>query len=437
MTRRTKRRERVKNSTIDHHSGMGGQYDQGAGLMPAFSGMPPILQDRVAVEMYHTDWAAAKIVKIPVEDMLREGWTTPGLSEQDASALQAQAEVLGVAQAFDQALTLERLVGGSVIFLGLDDGAERPEMPASPESGIRWLNVIPRQRVHVAQWQTDPLAADYGRPSLYNVSGHMVHKSRLIVFDGKPLVRTPDTMLTPSNICRSDGFGQSVLMRILDDLTRAPAARQAAMHLIQRASVIIAEQDLADLESTNQGAAAVQATRDLVNMVSNYRGAVLDRPPGQTGTSITTLAASFGSVPELVITFLQVLSAASDIPATRFLGQAPGGLNATGESDLENYYGRLASDQNKYVKPGLQQVLSRIAGKPVQVEFPPLWSMSELEQADIRSKDAATIGGLVTSGTLDPDAAVAELVARGVLTKMPESYGEPTGELDGAADPAI
>lgn len=430
--KRRARRGRVNNSTIDHHSGMGGQHDQGAGLLPAFSGLPPILQDRVAVEMYHTDWAAAKIVKIPVEDMLREGWTTPNLSEPDAKALQDQADALGVSQAFDQALTLERLVGGAVIFLGIRDGAKEPKEPAGPDAPVSWLNVIPRQRVSVAQWQTDALAPDYGRPSLYNVSGQLVHKSRLIVFDGKPLVRTPDTYLTPSHLCRADGFGVSVLMRLMDDLVRAPAARQAAMHLIQRASVIIAEQDLADLESTTQGAAAMQATRDLVNMVSNYRGAVLDRPPGQTGTSITTLAASFGSVPELVITFLQVLSAASDIPATRFLGQAPGGLNATGESDLENYYGRLASDQAKYLKPGLQQVLSRIAGRPVEVEFPPLWSMSELEQADIRSKDALTIGGLVTSGTLDPIAAVDELVARGVLTKAPEPFGEP----DLAIDPA-
>lgn len=426
MPKRRPRRARVSNATVSHPNGAGGVYDQGAGLMPGFTALPPLLQDRVAAELFHTDWAAHKVVTIPVQDMLREGWTTPDLSAADAAALAERADALGVAAAFDQAMTLERLVGGSVIFLGLRDGQTNPSTPATLQGAeLAWLNVIPRTRVSVAGWQTDALAPDYGRPTLYNVAGHMVHASRLIVMDGKPLTKTPDAHLTPAHICRSDGFGQSVLLRIMDDLMRAPAARQAAMHLIQRASVIIAEQDLADLESTDQGAQSMQATRDLVNMLSNYRGAVIDRPPGQTGTSISTVSASFGSVPELVITFLQVLSAASDIPATRFLGQAPGGLNATGESDLENYYGRLASDQRKYLQPGLQRVLSIVAQRAVRVEFPPLWSMSELEQADIRTKDAATIGGLVTSGTLDPDAAVAELVARGVLTKAPEALPEP------------
>jgi phage-related protein (TIGR01555 family) len=430
MTKRRARRARVSNATVTHTNGAGGAYDQGAGLLPGFTALPPLLQDRVAAELFHTDWAAHKIVTIPVTDMLREGWTTPDLSEQEAARLAGRAEALGVSAAFDQAMTLERLVGGAVIFLGLRDGQADPATPALATAELAWLNVIPRTRVSVAGWQTDPLAPDYGRPRLYNVAGHVVHASRLVVLDGKPLTKTPDTHLTPAHICRSDGFGQSVLLRVMDDLMRAPAARQAAMHLIQRASVIVAEQDLADLESTEQGTHALQATRDLVNMLSNYRGAVIDRPPGQTGTSISTLSASFGSVPELVVTFLQVLSAASDIPATRFLGQAPGGLNATGESDLENYYGRLASDQRKYLQPGLQYVLTLLHGAPVRVEFPPLWSMSELEEADIRAKDAATISGLVTSGTLDPDAAVAELVARGVLTKAPAALPEPTGPLE-------
>lgn len=419
MPKRQSRRPRVINSTMSHPSGMGGARDMGATILPGFSVLPPMLQDRVCVELYHTDWAAGKVVDIPVDDMLREGWTVVGLPEGVASDLDDRCESLGVAQAFHQALRIERLIGGSAIFLGVRDGAEKPEFPIGPGATLSWLNVIPRTRISVSGWEQDPLAPDYGKPKMYRVGGELVHKSRLVIFDGRPITQSNDNTLTPSHITRGDGFGQSVLLRILDDLVRAPSARQAAMHLIQRASVIIAEQDLADLESTVQGQQSIQATQELVNLISNYRGAVLDRPPGQAGTSITTLSASFGSVPELVVTFLQVLSAACDIPATRFLGQAPGGLNATGESDLENYYGRIKSDQTKILKPKLIRVLSLIAGERVDVEFPPLWSMSELEQADIRSKDAATISGLVTSGTIDPDTAVSELVARGVLTKQP------------------
>lgn len=58
--------------------------------------------------------------------------------------------------------------------------------------------------------------------------------------------------------------------------------------------------------------------RELVEQLSIYRGAVIDGK----GAKVSQHNASFGSVPELVMTFTQLLSAASDIPATRFLGQA-------------------------------------------------------------------------------------------------------------------
>lgn len=40
-----------------------------------------------------------------------------------------------------------------------------------------------------------------------------------------------------------------------------------------------------------------------------------------------------------------------DILATRFLGQAPGGLNATGESDLQNYYNMIDAFQRLVIGP--------------------------------------------------------------------------------------
>src|SRR5690606_29935166 len=41
--------------------------------------------------------------------------------------------------------------------------------------------------------------------------------------------------------------------------------------------------------------------------------------------------ASFGSLPDIIDRFLQQVSGAADIPATRLLGQSPAGLNSTGE----------------------------------------------------------------------------------------------------------
>src|SRR5690606_38714621 len=45
---------------------------------------------------------------------------------------------------------------------------------------------------------------------------------------------------------------------------------------------------------------------------------------------------TLAQLPEIIQQFLQVVSGAADTPVTRLLGQSPGGLNSTGESDLRN-----------------------------------------------------------------------------------------------------
>ena len=46
---------------------------------------------------------------------------------------------------------------------------------------------------------------------------------------------------------------------------------------------------------------------------------------------------NFQGLPDLMDRFAERLAAAADIPATRFMGQAPKGMNATGASDEKNY----------------------------------------------------------------------------------------------------
>lgn len=449
----TRRRRQVRAAnSITRPSGLGSEHDFGSMQAPLFQFMTPWMQDKFAVQLYHTDWQARKIVSIPVQDVLRESWTYDGLSEQHKADMAAAAEKLKVLEALKQAGRLERLVGGAVVFLGVADGTNDPSKPLNlagiQKGALRFLNVIPRSSLAPRDYDTDPLSPTYGRPSVYTVrGGQHVHRSRFIIFDGDPLLSTDDALMSSVSFIRRDGFGTSVLLPIYDELMRATGTRQGAYHLVQRASVIIAQMDTMDLAGTKEGEKAVSAMADIVNQINMFRGAVIDRQPGD-GDTVSTMAASFGSVPELVLSFVQILSAASDIPATRFLGQAPGGLNATGESDLENYYGRLESEQRVTWSPRAMQ-LAEVLGRSVfgpqfeaanelAIEFPPLWSLSEVEQAGIRTQDVANVVSLVGAGLLDDDAALRELEQRDALlidaaTITPP---EPEPEADPVADPA-
>lgn len=435
----------VKNN-VGRFSGIGTEFDFSQFQEPASVPLSPYQQDKFAVDLYYTDWCAKKIVSIPVDDILRHGWSYSGVDDAQRDLLETAQDSLCALEQVKQAMRLERLIGGCTIFMGVTDGQPSPKEPINYEAlgpgCLKFLNVIPRTRITQTTLDYDPLSPTYGRPLTYWVNGQEVHHSRLLLFKGDPLTQVPDSSLLPTQWTRNDGFGVSVLMSLLDDLTRASGSRQAAYQLVQRASVFLFQTDLMDLNATKEGQTAIQKMQEIVNQINLFRGAVVDRQPGQSDP-ITTISPQFGSVPELIMSFLQILSAASDIPATRFLGQAPGGLNATGESDLENYYGRLESAQKQTLRPQLIKLL-RVLGpsalgdqydpKTLEITFEPLWSLSELEQAQIRQIDIANVVAMITNNLLGDAEALEELKLRDAIEVEPEREAEDLGEL---SDPGV
>ena len=107
------------------------------------------------------------------------------------------------------------------------------------------------------------------------------------------------------------------------------------------------------------------------------------------------IGVQFQGIPDVLQMYLQIAAGAADIPMTRFLGMSPGGLNATGDSDLVNYYDRIASDQELRLTPALEKLdkaIQRSAlGKfdeNIFYEWRPLWQMSEDQKATIAKQKA-------------------------------------------------
>ena len=261
------------------------------------------------------------------------------------------------------------------------------------------------------------------RHSTYLINGEDVHISRFLVSDGEPLFDPYDFALTNfrGNLA---GFGPSVLATLWDDIVKAIGTRQAAYQLIQTNNAILMAVDgLQDLQGTKSGQAALQKLRQIAQQLSVYNAALVDG----NKVDIKQHSASFGSVPELVLTFIQILSAGSDIPATRFLGQAPGGLNATGESDLENYYNVIDAYQRQRIEPQLRRACDVVGywKFPKQWEkwrelltfkFPPLWNASELEEAQKNAQNIDNVMKLFDAGLVDEAKVIQEINAKGALS---------------------
>ncbi|MBL4769547.1 MAG: DUF1073 domain-containing protein [Rhodobacteraceae bacterium] len=442
MTLRPNLFTRVQNATVRGRSGAGGPQDRGvhqtfrgASFHPLNNGGPQ--QDREWLSLYEKEWTATKIIDIPVEDMLREGWRYTGISDEANKTLEAFEKDFDINELLRECLALERLFGGCVAFLGFEDDNQDPASPIDEDNPgkLRFINISPRNDVTAGQFSNNVTSPRYGKTETYTISGTVVHRSRLLIFDGKPISRSrTNRVYLPGH--RRDGFGNSVLAPIFDDLARATGSRQGAYHLLNQASVWILRTKMRSLQGTQGGEAALAELQGVADQISMYNAAIIDSDP--KNGDIQQISASFSSVPELMLMFLQVLSAASDIPATRFLGQAPGGLNATGESDLENYYNSIASKQKQQIKPHLMR-LSRYAlggdSGGLDIEFEPLWNSSDEELAIIRTADVNNVLLMVQQGLMSQEEAVKELVLRDAietpidLTQV-RGGGEPDQPLD-------
>lgn len=423
--------QRLTNASFTGPGGALGAGDRGANsYVPQYTGNPHDSNDfvyrwRQYVHLYETSWEARKIVRIVPEDALRKDWLLEDIPEEAARAVHSTLEKLQFGNILKRSLMLERLLGGCLTFMGVEGSSDKPEVPLNLAAGgrPRFFNAIPVSRISRVSWETNPLSEHYMRPSKYLINGEDVHISRFLVWDGEPLFDPYDYALTNfrGNLA---GFGPSVLATLWDDIVKAIGTRQAAYQLIQTNNAILMAVDgLQDLQGTKSGQAALQKLRQIAQQLSVYNAALVDG----NKVDIKQHSASFGSVPELMLTFIQILSAGSDIPATRFLGQAPGGLNATGESDLENYYNVIDAYQRQRIEPQLRRTCDVVGywkfpkqwakwREKLTFKFPPLWNSSELEEAQRNSQNIDNVMKLFDAGLVDELKVIQEINAKGALS---------------------
>lgn len=404
------------------------------------------------VRMYYTSWEVQKIVDIVPNDAFRIPCEFKGFEdEEDKATFEKAWREYDIDNKFKMMATQERLLGGCVGLMGVKSDKDDPSKPLNLNTVDRgdftFLNVVPINQISLGDYNNDPFDKDFNSPETYLINGQTVHKSRLLLFDGAPLFNRTAMNILQNFRYNPAGFGESVIAPLYDALVREIGTQQAGYHLVNLASVLLVKgANTRMLKATNGG--GYEALEEICEQISIYRGAVIDGKD----VEITQHDASFGSVPELLMTYMQVLSAGSDIPAVRFLGEAPGGLNATGTADLENYYNNVAAFQQQRIKPK-QLKFSRVFGRSIfgrekweriskqfDIEYKPLWNMSAEQQANVDNTYSSMLDSSVSAGTITAEFANKEKKARGIfLTDMDIENDTPDMIIeDGkASDPNI
>lgn len=342
--------------------------------------------------LYRTNWLAGKIVDIIPDDMTREWRAFKGDIEPDViKALQCEEDRLALASNFNQAHKWARLYGTSVLVMSIDDGLE-PDKPLDlnkvKPGSLKHIKPVDRHRFDHAQLITEenPLSSNYGMPKFYRFRGTSVtiHHSRVIRFDG---VRLPFDEFR-HNSYNSD----SVLDRIYESITNFETVTQGSASMVYETNVdIVRVKGLMRYLESAEGEALLRRRFTLANLLKSFNNTMLL----DTEEEYTNKTNTFAGLPDLLDRYAQILSAASDVPATRLLGTSASGLNATGEGDLKNYYDVIRARQNNEYRPKLN-VFDKVMAKSLGIadgidldyEFVSLFQMTGKEKAELEFTNA-------------------------------------------------
>ena len=427
-------KKKVGNSLL---SGAGANtlQDRGAIQSTAWVSMNPYYNNNYYyrwskyTQLYYTSWEARKIVEIPVDDAFRIKPNFIGVTDEEKMALMNAMDRISGWEKMRRGAIQERLLGGAALYLGVaseEDDASKPiDLKNVDKGDLKFINVISMNQITNPEYDTDPFSPGYDKPKYYNINGIKTHISRLIIFDGDPLFNYATQRLMQNFRINPQGFGESVLAPLWDSIIRCVGTQQAAYQLAQKASVtLVKTEHLLELEGTKRGEQAIQQLQEMAEQISIYRAAILKGK----GIDVDETAAQFGSVPELMMSFIQILSAGSDVPASRFIGQAPGGLNATGEGDLENYYNNIASYQETRLDPKYEKLFNvlgpSVLGKEAwarikpnfELEFESLWNLDGQEKATVDETYARILTTLKDANIIPAEYVIDEINAKKIFT---------------------
>lgn len=368
------------------------------------------------VTRFREDWISQKVVTIIPQDCTRE-WRTISTPEGQEADKQ-----LKIRELFLAAHKWARLYGTSAILLDLKKAGkmETPlDLSRLKPGCINNLVIVDRTRfIPTGMINMDPLSPYYGYPEYYQLAGSTknIHCSRFIRFEG--------TRLPMYENWKNQWYSDSTLIPLRTTMDNFHLAAQNAAQLVQEAVVdVVTVEGLQSLLTSPQGEQAVMKRfRMMKLMKSSFNVLMLDKTE-----EYSTKTVALNGVKDLIWEYLRIIAAAVGIPATRFLSASPDGMNATGESDLNNYIDLLKGIQITEYGTNLM-VLDKVIQahfklEPYTYEWNCIFPESATQKQERECKLLDSLARLAKEGAISNQAIHTLIIKAGIATK--EELGAP------------
>ncbi len=372
--------------------------------------------------LYRSDWIVNKIINVVPEDMTKN-WVdlTCQVNPDQDNELKRQERKTHIKSQVLEGLKWGRLYGGAAGIMVIDGQEDMLDQPLDldmvvPDSfrGLliadRWNGVYPSGEI-----VTDMRDPDFGLPMYYTfgtdqqnfVQGVQVHHSRVLRFTGRTL-----PYMEKLNECY---WGMSEVEHVYEELNKRNTVSANIAQLIFSAHLrILKMEDLGQLLAMGdeQSQRDLYATLHAQNMLMNSMSLqVLSKDD-----DFQTFDYSFSGLSDIYEQFMMDIAGATEIPATKLFGRAPAGMNATGESDLRNYYDMVKQNQEATLRPILEKLypvicLSAWGAVPDDLDFTfkPIRDTSDEERASLIQQTSSAINSVYQSGIISQKTALKEL----------------------------
>lgn len=334
--------------------------------------------------------------------------------------LEEKITSLELQETFRQASTLTGYFGGCLIFI--DTGERDPGRLKEPlnissvsdelknAEGLRFTVIEPINTFPGRYNSSDPLSPNYFMPETWWVLTREIHASRLIhIHSGLPPV-----LLRPNY----NFYGIPHAQILYDYILHFQENRDSANRLLNKFSLTAFKTEMGSILDGGSATALETRMAYFVQKQSNDGVMVIDKD----AEDLIKLETPLAGVTDIVQQSLEFVAAINRTPAVKLLGISPSGFNATGESDLRNYYDHVASQQEKELHHGIKKAIEAVQVAAfgrldpyIDFDFSPLSEDDERVKVDVQKIKADTIAVYMDRGVISQEE------ARGRVAADPDS----------------
>lgn len=366
--------------------------------------------------LYRDNWVVQNVVGLVVDDMLREWYKLQGIAPEYIDQVAQVERKTNLRSRLSEGLKWGRLYGGAAGLIMIQGQEGMLDKPLDLETVLpgtfqglyildRWQGISPD--MDLVYEGGEPTPRYY---SITDAEGHTVtrvHHSRVVRFTGRdlPYLEKVAEMY----------WGESEVEALYKDVVAHDNVSANITALTFQANVSTMEVEnlpqLLTMSSPEVQRRFWSTMQAQSVMRSNFGVQLVEK-----GNTISTQQYSFAGLKDVYETMCLNLCGASHYPMTKLFGRSPAGMNATGESDLQNYYDYVDTLRESKLRPALEKILpvlcmSAWGAVPdnLQITFPPLWTPTAAELATIAKTKAEAVVSAYQAGLMNVDTTQKEL----------------------------